>query len=286
MGVPVAVTVEAEAAEAVAARDDVALAHSSMKPLLMRGALWSATGLMVAALTIRVRPTQPLRVEPISHAQALARAMSLPPAMMSRAPSAAALPAPHASTLRRPAVDADLASHLALIGTARTPEPFAWIEDVTLGRTRRYRQGEQVLDARLAFIGSGLVWLEREGVLTQLRLVDSRAQEDAHAALPSSEPVAIRVPTRTGEEAMRIRPERAPDGTFAGLAVESIAEQTPWLARLGLQPGDRIVAINSQPLVSPQQALQVLRKATAQPALAVALYRNGRLRTVSLPRTL
>ncbi len=229
---------------------------------------------LLAAMIVRVSPT-PAPPQHLAEILAGALRLSEPP-----------LPPPAAAESPRPEPAAlDLPSRLRLVGTAQVSEPMAWIEERGQGVTRLYREGEQLLDAQLASIGSGVVWLEQRGTWTQLRL-ESPESNDAPAA-PDRHPAAptISVPARTGEEALRLTPDYTPEGTFAGLLVESI-DQDEWLARLGLRAGDLITAINRQPLVSPQQTLQIMRKAIHQPHLTISLERDHERQTLRAYRDL
>ena len=176
-------------------------------------------------------------------------------------------------------LEASLTARLALRGTALLPERLAWIEDRVLHRTSLYREHDTIADARLATIGSGIVWLDHAGVLTQLRLEDSRSDNERLDDAPHITSIAI--PTRAGQPAMQLVPSHTPEGAFAGLRVESI-DDTSWLARLNLslRPGDLIVAVDGQPLRSPQQTLQVMRKAIHQPDFDLVINRDGHSTTL------
>jgi hypothetical protein len=200
----------------------------------------------------------------------------------------------------------DLAARLRLRGTAHLPEPLALIEDRQTSQLRTYAPSERVLDAHLAAVGEGSAWLARGDTLIHLQLADTptpdgpdtatwqagsdaAASSDGPAALngqrdaPTGGP-AIVVPSPSGRSALHLRPHQARDGTFAGLAVEA-PDAPAWLTRLGAREGDVLRAINGQRLTSPQQTLQLLRKAARQPHLALTLERDGQPRTLQLPLT-
>jgi hypothetical protein len=166
------------------------------------------------------------------------------------------------------------------------------MKDLATNQTRPYVQGDFVLDARLALVGSGLVWLERDGIFTQLRMEAS--PRDTH---PDEHP-SVEVRTPAGHAVVRVRPQGHSEASVAGflfecsptgkpwVRVEGSVETETWLSRVGLQDGDLILAINGQTLKNPQQTLQVLRKASHHPTLTVSLQRAERIHTIHVSRGL
>ena len=73
--------------------------------------------------------------------------------------------------------------------------------------------------------------------------------------------------------AARIVPE-VRDGKAAGFRLFSVKSDGPF-AKIGLQNGDVIYAINGLEMTSPEKALEIYTKLKSANHLAVALERNG-----------
>jgi hypothetical protein len=242
--------------------------------------LWSGAILPLFALAVRVDLKDQASVQHVSDDPTLHSLSHTLSQGAQVSPSAGPFLNNPSALVSQAAAPDDLASRLKLLGTGLTPEPAAWIQDRVTHQTGLYRKGEAILDARLAFIGSGMVWLERDGTLTQLRLegspsvtVTDRLSSGSVTDRPGSGSVdasLVRIPTPEGP--FNLQMVIGEGGSFSGLSVESL-EGARWLKRLGLQEGDLILAINGQRLVTPQQAAQVIRKAMHQPSPTLTLQR-------------
>lgn len=177
-----------------------------------------------------------------------------------------------------------LSKQLKLLATAHRPELAAWIQNRQTLKTDRYLPGALILDARLISIGSGTVWLERDGTLTQLHLEESPAPSvDDPSPAPSAP--SITVTHRSDQAVFTFQKAENPLGPGTGLLVESTGA-SEWLRRLGLQEGDLILKINDQRLISPQQSMQVIRKALHQPSLNLSLRRSDQIQIIQRRRDL
>lgn len=223
---------------------------------------------LLFALTVRVTPkrvvpTPVLDLEPQEAPELLSLAIQATP-FSGRPP-----PVPSTKTADAPEVlKPDLAHRLRLAGTASQPSLVAWMEERQTRQIHRYAQGETVLGARLVLIGAGIVWLEWEGTLTQLRLEGGVPSSLAGAGDPDPAPTPFRF--QSGER----------QGLPRGLLVES-TQKAPWLRRLGLRPGDLILEINGQRLITAQQAMQVIRKAIHRGRVTLCFQRAGQIQTVT-----
>lgn len=229
--------------------------------------LWSALGGVIGMFTVQFHPSSSPIPVPAHPANLLIQNVQLSEALGqsvgARAP---------ASLLATESPMIDLAQRLKLLGTARVPEPRAWIEDRATQQTNPYAEGEMALDARIVLIGSGVVWLERDGIRTQLRLWESSTVADGpDEAAPQH--ASITLALRGASEAISLMLHRNQKGGF-GLLVSSLGARS-WLSRLGCREGDLILAINDQTLLSPQQTLQVIRKAVSQPTLTLSIQRDN-----------
>ena len=259
---------------------------------LARLALISSLAVILLSLMVRLRvsrelplsstfPAQPQTLEILSQASV----QTVSKTQASSDPASHPLPTPQAQTVKTPdakySPSQNLASRLTLLGTSLQPQMLAWIADRTTQQTRRYTPGDLVLDARLVRIARGNVWLERQGHWMQLRIESSDSATDPTSDPASRQPSesspepSISLATQSGKPLMRVKPARSQERAFAGIWVESLNDSSsPWLSHLSLQQGDLIFSINGHRLLSPQQSLQVIRKAMRQAELAIALRRG------------
>lgn len=252
--------------------------------------LWAVVIFLLTVLTARIQPRgvdHGLAIQPIELASLLELPMqkSLPPEELP-------LDVPDVPEPAR----IHLSKRLRLHGTGQILEPIAWIEDRAAQRVGRYVQGDKILDAHLALIGSGMVWLEREGTLTQLRLDSSSAPAPSVPAPDFAGGSPTPISQGSDQDRFSIKTAQQQGVALPGLPVELRSTQTGllvgstegsgWVKRLGLQEGDLILAINGQKLKTPQQTAQVIRKAMHQPSLNISIKRSERLQEIKFRRDL
>lgn len=238
---------------------------------ILRLAMWGVVALPLLWITVRIAPIDPH--PPMPESKPTLPLIKLAPSTVE--PSSAP-PSPSKSSFpESPKVP--FSQRLKLLAIAHLPESVAWIQDRETHQTGRYPQGAPILDARVALIGSGTIWLERDGTLTQLHLEESPAPS-ADDLSPSPSAPSIAVPYRSDQVIFAFQKAEDLEETNTGLLVESTGA-SEWLHRLGLKEGDLILKINDQKLITPQQSMQVIRKAIHQPSLTLAFRRSGQVQT-------
>lgn len=153
---------------------------------------------------------------------------------------------------------------------------------------QRYRAGARLANgARLEEIHTDHVVLEREGVRTRLYL-EGRAPAEAPLpliALATVGGVEPRGPTQASStdpltEALRLAP------VFEGDAVRALEvhanARSEVFQQLGLEPGDRITAIDGVAVTGMATALAQLRALSQGAALRVTVERGGSVSTLAL----
>ncbi|MCC7461714.1 MAG: PDZ domain-containing protein [Gammaproteobacteria bacterium] len=179
-----------------------------------------------------------------------------------------------------------------LILTATQPGRNAYEGTADLGvearSPQRYRAGARLVNgARLEEIHGDHVVLERAGVRTRLYL-PGRAPADAPpplAALATVGGIPRQSPAQAGSsdpltDHLRLAP------VFAGDAVRALEVHANARSRvfgqLGLEPGDRITAIEGAAVTDMASALARLRPLSEGAALSVTVERDGRVSTLAL----
>lgn len=198
---------------------------------------------------------------------------------------------------------------IALLAIMFAPPPadprwsMAIIRDTEQKSAGAFGIGGKVREATITDISETRVDLEISGRQEYLELFDKGpgaapvAAPAAAAAAPSSDPLAAELEKgvkKTGEHtyevqrgtvdsllgnmsalsrAARIVPEMK-DGRAAGFRLFSVRPDGPF-AKIGLQNGDVISAINGLEMSSPDQALMVYTKLKSASHLSVGLERNG-----------
>lgn len=223
-----------------------------MRSLGARSLLLLATALLVIGLLgIRYVPSQalaPLRAPGLELELA-------PTTLRSSAADATGVSASTAPELRP--------QDFRLLGTMLDERPVAIIGEQATGKVRQYGINDHLGPATVKEIRRGSVRLVAYGRDTVLLLDPSMS-----SLLPILDPAAATVSIAAGafrdprlSAAIQLRPQlNSTTREFEGLALAVV--DPPTLAqRLGLEAGDLIVAVNGQRLTSPQQTLQVLKKA-------------------------
>lgn len=221
-----------------------------MRSLCVRSLLLPATALLVIGLLgVRYVPSQAL-------APSRAPRLELAPPTLR---SSAADP-----TRRSPSTDPRLRPQdFRLLGTILDERPVAIIGEKATGKVRQYGINDHLGPATVKEIRRGSVRLVAYGRDTVLLLDPSTS-----SLPPILDPAAATVSIAAGASrdprvpaAVQLRPQlSATTREFEGLALAVL--DPPQLAQqLGLEAGDLIVAVNGQRLTSPQQTLQVLKKA-------------------------
>jgi type II secretion system protein C len=153
-----------------------------------------------------------------------------------------------------------------------------------------YRAGALLANgARIEEVYSDYVILAREGQRTRL-YVEGRAPpgyEPLAATVGllriggvSPHPAAVADTTEALTEVIRVSPVY--DGkTFTGLQVYA-NQRSDTFARLGLEPGDVIHAIDGEPVRDTATAIAALRHLTEGRAMSVEVERSGQLKALSL----
>jgi len=156
-----------------------------------------------------------------------------------------------------------------------------------------YRAGAILAnDARLEEIYPDYVVLAREALRTRLYLL-------GHASPPGAQPLAASLLTVGGTppvppavadsrdsltEVVRIAP------LFDGDRVRALelypSAHSDLFERLGLEPGDRVIAIDGAALKGSRDAIEELRRLTAGASLTVTIERGGRQQILSLDGSL
>ena len=197
---------------------------------------------------------------------------------------------------------------IALLAIMFAPPPadprwsMAIIRDTEQKSAGAFGIGGKVREATITDISETRVDLEISGRQEYLELFDkgpgaAPVAAPAAAAAPSSDPLAAELEKgvkKTGEHtyevqrgtvdsllgnmsalsrAARIVPEMK-DGRAAGFRLFSVRPDGPF-AKIGLQNGDVISAINGLEMSSPDQALMVYTKLKSASHLSVGLERNG-----------
>ncbi|HEV3031109.1 MAG TPA: type II secretion system protein GspC, partial [Polyangia bacterium] len=197
---------------------------------------------------------------------------------------------------------------VALLAIMFAPPPadprwsMAIIRDTEQKSAGAFGIGGKVREATITDISETRVDLEISGRQEYLELFDkgpgaAPVAAPAAAAAPSSDPLAAELEKgvkKTGEHtyevqrgtvdsllgnmsalsrAARIVPEMK-DGRAAGFRLFSVRPDGPF-AKIGLQNGDVISAINGLEMSSPDQALMVYTKLKSASHLSVGLERNG-----------
>lgn len=153
---------------------------------------------------------------------------------------------------------------------------------------QRYRAGAHLVNgARLEEILADFVVLEREGVRTRLYL-PGRTPADAPPPLPALATVGGIRPQAPAQanssdpltDDLRLAPVFEGDAVRA-LEVHATARSTVF-QQLGLEPGDRITAIDGVAVRDMASALAQLRPLSQGAALSVTVERGGRATTLGL----
>jgi general secretion pathway protein C len=193
---------------------------------------------------------------------------------------------------------------LKLLAVMYAPAPgdprwsLAVIRDVDDKSVGPYWIGSKIREAVISDIEEARVYLEISGRKEYLDLLDKpQTPNAAPAAAPSSDPLMAELEKgikKTGEHnyevqrqtvdsllgnmsllsrSARIVPE-IKDGKAAGFRLFSVKPDGPF-AKIGLQNGDVISAINGLEMTSPDKALEVYTKLKSASHLSVGLERNG-----------
>lgn len=166
------------------------------------------------------------------------------------------------------------AAPLALIAAGQQPETV-------------YRIGDTVAGARIHKILPDRVLLTRNGHLETLQLPRSSDTLPANAASDSGNPAASdrRVINATGL-ASKLRRDPATlqdlanatpywrDGRFVGLRLAP-GPNRRLLNRLGLRPGDVLVALDGHPITSPAEGVTQLQQLLNAPRVKATILRDG-----------
>ena len=241
---------------------------------LSRFALVGGTTLLLGALCVRGLPRHaaPSGAPPAKSPPALLAPRLLSPAYAPQPPVGFSVTQGMGETALA------LSRRLRLLGTMLGASPLAMIQDTQARTTRAYTLHESVTSARLEEIHRGsarlvtsqgdsaVLFLESAGVESPLEVSDRPPLLEARHARSG---LTIQLRPAFGET----------DGVFQGLLIETL--ESPGLTRsLDLRPGDLLTAVNDQPLLTPAQSLQVLKKAWRQPKPTVTLERNGHTLTL------
>ncbi len=180
---------------------------------------------------------------------------------------------------------------------------FAVLRDTETKAAGAYSLGERVKGAIITGIDETRVHLDNAGKPEFLDLLDPEPEKTPTAAAPvavaaaASDPLAAEMDKgikKTGEHtydiqrstlesvlgnmnllsrSARIVPEIR-DGKAAGFRLYSVRPDGPF-AKIGMQNGDVIAAINGLEITSPEKALEVYAKLKSASHLSVGLERNG-----------
>lgn len=148
----------------------------------------------------------------------------------------------------------------------------------TAASTRVYAVGDRLPgERRLHSVYADRVLLERAGVLEELKLPRLTSASDR---IPSAAPLvagpAAEVTGAGGQWADLLRWQAVTRADQpAGLRVYP-GPNARLFSRLGLNPGDLLLAINGTPLADPANAEQFLRTLTGTPQATLTLEREGR----------
>jgi general secretion pathway protein C len=182
-----------------------------------------------------------------------------------------------------------------LLGTLCAAEPSRSLASVALpsGRVQTVREGELVLDAEVVAIERLALVLSRHGALERVGLGSgsipamSTIAPGAPPAITQLSAIDYRV-SRTEvlarmsdlyslSRGVRVVPAFR-DGLPVGFRFATIAGDSP-AARLGLESGDLIRAVNGKPLDSVQQVLALAASLERVPEVEIELERAGRVLT-------
>jgi general secretion pathway protein C len=156
-----------------------------------------------------------------------------------------------------------------------------------------YRAGAILANgARLEEIYSDHVILAHEALRTSLYILGHTPPAGAHALVASlitvggttPAPAAVADSRDALTEVVRIAP------LFEGDHVRALelypSAHSSLFERLGLEPGDRVIAIDGEALTDSKQAIEELRRLTAGASVNVTIERGGRHQTLSLDGSL
>jgi general secretion pathway protein C len=143
--------------------------------------------------------------------------------------------------------------------------------------------------ARLHSVYADRVVIDRAGRLESLslpRTVSGTAPAPSTAALPNESPVVERMrralTQQPGLIADLLRPQAVMDGDkVRGFRVYPGRNRLAFM-RLGLRPGDEVVAINGTPLDDPERGQEILRTLGTAPEARVTVMRNNQQQDLTL----
>jgi general secretion pathway protein C len=187
--------------------------------------------------------------------------------------------------------------NLVLAGTWASEDPkqgFAFIGE-SANTARMYPVGKSVRGSTiLNAVYPDRVILETNGKLEALRLPRLSTGNFAALAPPAAAPAQRTPPTEVAESLRRvaeanpaafteiIRPQPVfANGVQRGYRVYP-GRNRQQFARLGLQPGDLVLAINGTPLDDPQRGMEIFNTMGASDRVSLTVERNGQPQELSL----
>jgi general secretion pathway protein C len=151
-----------------------------------------------------------------------------------------------------------------------------------------YKAGALLINgARLVEIYPKYVVLEKNGRFAQLYLQNTKGSADANdevlvvGGVPEAEATAV-VPMAREELTDYIRPSPVYEGDrLKGYEVYP-GQKVGSFARLGLQGGDVITALNDAPFSDPQEAIERLRQVVRGTPMTATIQRKGEFQQITL----
>ncbi|MGH8283478.1 MAG: type II secretion system protein GspC [Gammaproteobacteria bacterium] len=180
--------------------------------------------------------------------------------------------------------------------TAKDKQSFAIIASNGVGQV--YATGAKLLGgAQIQSIYPDHVLLSLNGRLESLRLPKSSPASGAgyNAMLPNANPSVVFGRSLSADQNLNqlrnelvSHPERLLDmmrampvmenGRLNGYRVFPVGNSNAF-AKLGLQPGDVVTAVNGMPLDNPAQSMQILSKLKTSDQISITFMRNGQQQT-------
>lgn len=228
-------------------------------------------GFIVGIQAIRYEPTRSWQDAPTGSQPLIPTIIALHPAQV---PDVGRSIAPPRVV---PSEHSTLSASYRLLGTVLSERPVALFEERATGKPHQRTIGELLGAAVIVEIGRGAV-RAADGAEHVVLLLEPTGQ-------PAGEyyPAVSAVPATGLGPPMQLRFQFHPEQhNFEGVVLEAIAPSHS-VRRFGLQDGDRIVAVNAQPLQTPAQTLQVLKKAVRHRALRLDGIREEQAFAATIP---
>jgi general secretion pathway protein C len=201
--------------------------------------------------------------------------------------------APAASVATGPAPETQLPLVLSAVFAADQPNKGLAIIGESAQQTKVYKAGDSIRSGtKLHEVYADRVLLERGGKLETLAL-PRRSATPITASRPAAPPPA-QMPNRTVQDLRQavesnptalteiIRPQPVfANGVQRGYRVYP-GRNRQQFSKLGLQPGDLVLAINGTPLDDPQRGMEIFNTIGASGEVMVTVERNGQSQELTL----